>query len=44
MEAVDSATWRKSSKSGGNGGSCIEAGEVLSFTAESWRVFTDALK
>jgi hypothetical protein len=26
MEAVDSATWRKSSKSGGNGGSCVEAG------------------
>ena len=26
MEAVDSATWRKSSYSGGNGGGCIETG------------------
>jgi Domain of unknown function (DUF397) len=26
MEAVDSATWRKSSYSGGNGGGCVEAG------------------
>lgn len=26
MEAVDSATWRKSSFSGGNGGGCVETG------------------
>jgi hypothetical protein len=26
MEAVDSATWRKSSYSGGNGGGCVETG------------------
>ncbi len=26
MEAVDSATWRKSTKSGSNGGACVEAG------------------
>jgi hypothetical protein len=26
MEAVDSATWRKSSYSGGNGGGCVEVG------------------
>jgi hypothetical protein len=26
MEAIDSATWRKSSFSGGNGGGCVEAG------------------
>jgi hypothetical protein len=26
MEAIDSATWRKSSYSGANGGGCIEAG------------------
>lgn len=26
MEALDSATWRKSSYSGGNGGNCVEAG------------------
>jgi hypothetical protein len=26
MEAVDSATWRKSTFSGGNGGGCVEAG------------------
>jgi Domain of unknown function (DUF397) len=24
MEAVDNATWRKASYSGGNGGSCVE--------------------
>ena len=26
MEAVDSATWRKSKHSGGNGGGCVETG------------------
>jgi hypothetical protein len=26
MEAIDSATWRKSSHSGANGGGCVEAG------------------
>ncbi len=26
MEAVDRATWRKSSYSGANGGGCVEAG------------------
>ena len=26
MEAIDSATWRKSSYSGSNGGGCVEAG------------------
>ena len=26
MEAVDSATWRKSSFSGTNGGGCVEVG------------------
>lgn len=26
MEAIDSATWRKSSYSGTNGGGCVEAG------------------
>jgi Domain of unknown function (DUF397) len=26
MEAIDRATWRKSSYSGGNGGGCVEAG------------------
>jgi hypothetical protein len=26
MEAVNSATWRKSSYSGGNGGGCVETG------------------
>lgn len=26
MEAIDSATWRKSSYSGANGGGCVEAG------------------
>ena len=26
MQAIDSATWRKSSYSGANGGGCIEAG------------------
>jgi hypothetical protein len=26
MEAVDRATWRKSSFSGGNGGGCVETG------------------
>ena len=32
MEAVDNATWRKASYSGGNGGSCVEvagAGQVI---------------
>jgi hypothetical protein len=24
MEAVDNATWRKSTRSGGNGGGCVE--------------------
>jgi Domain of unknown function (DUF397) len=26
MEGLNSATWRKSSYSGGNGGGCVEAG------------------
>ena len=26
MEALDSANWRKSSYSGGNGGNCVEVG------------------
>jgi hypothetical protein len=26
METVDTATWRKSTKSGTNGGACVEAG------------------
>lgn len=26
MEIVDTATWRKSTKSGTNGGACVEAG------------------
>ena len=26
MESVDNAMWRKSSYSGGNGGSCVEVG------------------
>jgi hypothetical protein len=26
MEAIDRATWRKSSYSGSNGGGCVEAG------------------
>jgi hypothetical protein len=26
MESVDNALWRKSSYSGGNGGSCVEVG------------------
>ena len=26
MESVDNARWRKSSYSGGNGGSCVEVG------------------
>ena len=26
MEALDDATWRKSSYSGGNGGGCVETG------------------
>ena len=29
MEAIDSATWRKSSYSGTNGGGCVEAGLAL---------------
>jgi hypothetical protein len=28
MEAVDNATWRKASSSGGNGGSCVEVAEA----------------
>jgi hypothetical protein len=28
MEAVDNATWRKASYSGGNGGSCVEVAEA----------------
>jgi hypothetical protein len=28
MEAIDSATWRKSTYSGSNGGGCVEAGSV----------------
>jgi hypothetical protein len=30
MERVDSATWRKSSFSGSNGGNCIEVGTTAS--------------
>lgn len=28
MEAVDNATWRKASYSGGNGGSCVEVAQT----------------
>jgi Domain of unknown function (DUF397) len=28
MEIVDNALWRKSSYSGGNGGSCVEVGTI----------------
>jgi hypothetical protein len=28
MEAVDHATWRKASYSGGNGGSCVEVAQA----------------
>jgi hypothetical protein len=28
MEAVDNATWRKASYSGGNGGSCVEVAQA----------------
>lgn len=28
MEALDSATWRKSTYSGSNGGQCVEVGTV----------------
>lgn len=28
MERVDSAAWRKSTYSGGNGGNCIEVGQA----------------
>jgi hypothetical protein len=30
MEHIDSATWRKSTKSGGNGGSCVEVADAAS--------------
>jgi len=60
MEGPSALNWRKSTRSGNNGGDCVEVadaaravlvrdtkdrdGGALTFTAEAWRIFTDALR